>query len=281
MNIRAFRWGRLLVADRTRVDAVLQASAPAAAARPRLSAAVAAHAAQLIAQVNGGTSLRRALEVRVPELIAYQNTAYAARYIEQVRKIRSIEQAMGGEREELSIAVAKYYYKLLAVKDEYEVARLLLDEGERLRIKETFGDHAKVTWHLHPSLLRSLGVKNKVRLGAWFTPALRLLRWGRRVRGTALDVFGAARLRRAERALLKHYEALLESLRVKLTSSNYADAVKLAALPDMVRGYEDVKLRSIALYLAAARMQANQLGLPWPPDDGLVAASPAPTLAQA
>jgi indolepyruvate ferredoxin oxidoreductase len=152
----------------------------------------------------------------------------------------------------------------LAAKDEYEVARLLLDDGELARLKNTFGNQAKVQWHLRPTFLRSLGVKHKVKLGTWFTPILRMLRWAKRLRRTPLDLFGRTHIRRMERALIVHYKALLSSLCAKLNAATYADAVKLAALPDMVRGYEDVKAHNIAQYLDDARQLAGVIGLPWP-----------------
>lgn len=266
MNLEAFRWGRLYVADRAHVEAALR---PDASALPRPAPGVAGdgragltdETRALVDRVGATGELRRVLEVRVPELVAWQDLAYAARYVGQVAAIRAAEQSVVGERTDLSVAVAIHLHKLMASKDEYEVARLLLDDAVRARVIEEFGPGAKITWNLHPTFLRRLGVHRKLQLGPWFTPVLRLLRWGRRLRGTALDVFGRTDVRRMERALVTHYEALVRAMAAKLTASNHAAMASLAALPDLVRGYEDVKTASVVEYVTEVRRQAAALGL--------------------
>jgi indolepyruvate ferredoxin oxidoreductase len=251
MNIAAFRWGRLYAADRDRVERALRESEGEReiAAQPKRDE----RAQALIDSVGASGELLRVLEVRVPELIAYQNVAYASRYVERVRNVRAAEQRVAGDGSELAIAVAKNLYKLMAYKDEYEVARLLLDDTEQARLRGMFGEKAKVTWHLHPTFLRTLGVKNKVRLGAWFTPVLKLLRGLKSLRGTSLDLLGHTRVRRMERELLAHYEMLVDALSAKLSPENHAQAVQVASLPDMVRGYEDIKATSVAQYFTELR----------------------------
>jgi indolepyruvate ferredoxin oxidoreductase len=234
-----------------------------------------AEAHDLVARIDAGTELRAALELRVPELIAFQNVNLAAHYVSLVDKILEAEKRVGAGRTSLSVAVAKNLYKLMAYKDEYEVARLLLDDAAQTRLKNAFGPAAKVTWHLHPTFLRKLGIRNKIQLGPWFTPVLTLLRWAKWVRGTPLDLFGRTRIRAIERALLAHYTALLDSLCQRLTAANYDQIAKIAALPDMIRGYEDVKLRNVEDYVA--EVQARCAGLTIDPAlDGLPIASPAP-----
>ena len=271
MNIEAFRWGRLFVADRAKVEAALKRDTAAAPSSPVLDE----ESAALVARVNATGELQRLLEIRVPELVAYQDAAWAERYVDLVTTVRRTEQSVVGDRTALSEAVARNLHKLMAPKDEYEVARLLLDDGEIARLKATFGDGATVRWHLHPTFLRRLGVTHKVEFGAWFTPVLRMLRWAKRLRGTPLDLFARTHQRRLEQALLVHYVELLRGLCAKLDADHYDAAVRIAALPDMVRGYEDVKERNIALYLDAARAQAAKLGVAWPADDAFATVVPA------
>ena len=143
----------------------------------------------------------------------------------------------------------------MAYKDEYEVARLHLKPGPRADALRLFSAPERVTYHLHPPLLRALGLKRKLALGPWFTPVLRALRAGRRLRGTPLDPFGRAHLRREERALVGWYEALLDRALGRLAPATAGLVAEIAALPDAIRGYEDIKLRSAA----EARTQAERL----------------------
>jgi indolepyruvate ferredoxin oxidoreductase len=141
----------------------------------------------------------------------------------------------------------------MAYKDEYEVARLHLKPAFHAETRALFTAPRRVTWHLHPPLLRALGLRRKLRLGPWFRPALRALRGLRRLRGTPLDPFGHAAVRREERRLVPWYRELVaDALR---GADGHAVAVELARLPESIRGYEDIKLRSIA----AARARATAL----------------------
>jgi indolepyruvate ferredoxin oxidoreductase len=152
-------------------------------------------------------------------------------------------------------AYARNLYKLLAYKDEYEVARLHLDGVEAARREATFGKRAKVYVMLHPPVLRALGMDRKLKLGRWFFPAFRVLRAMRRVRGTKLDVFGLPKVRRVERALPGEYRALVDRALERLTPVTHATVVKIAELPDVVRGYEDIKLANVERF----REQAGAL----------------------
>ncbi|HZJ71903.1 MAG TPA: DUF6537 domain-containing protein, partial [Planctomycetota bacterium] len=142
-----------------------------------------------------------------------------------------------------------------AYKDEYEVARLHLKPWVRDGALRLFSAPERVTYHFHPPLLRALGMQRKLALGAWFTPVLGLLRAGRRLRGTPLDPFGHARVRREERALVGWYQTLLDGALARLTPASAPLVAEIAALPDLIRGYEDIKLRGVA----AARAQAESL----------------------
>ena len=148
----------------------------------------------------------------------------------------------------LAEAIATGLYKLMAYKDEYEVARLSLDPALEASVRAQFGDGARYAWKLHPPVLRAVGMQRKITLGRWFRPGYRTLRAMRRLRGTRLDPFGVAEVRRVERELVAEYRSLIPTL---LTLRRRSDrAVEIAGLPDMVRGYEQIKLDNVARYRA-------------------------------
>jgi indolepyruvate ferredoxin oxidoreductase len=244
MNTQAFRAGRLFVVDR---------AALADVQRPRPGAVTTASplndlALALIDASGARGELRRLLEVRVPELIGYQNAAYARAYVDEVKRVRAAEQlALPGETR-LSEAVARYLFKLMAYKDEYEVARLHLSMNLAPALAEEFPGGVKIHYYLQPAFLRKLGVKNKLKFGKWLDGFLRVLVAARRVRGTVFDPFGYTRLRRMERALIREYRLLIAGILPGLATDNIERAVKLATLPDLIRGYDEVKLRSVERY---------------------------------
>jgi indolepyruvate ferredoxin oxidoreductase len=184
-------------------------------------------------------------ELRVPELIRYQSMAYARQYVEFTKQVIATEAKRVPGQTELGEAVARYLFKLMAYKDEYEVARLLLKDEFFQRVGAEFGDDAQLAFNLHPPLLRAFGLKRKLRLGMWFVPVLKALRALRSIRGTPLNIFGYARVRRVERQLIREYRQLIESLLTDLNEDNYRIAVQIAELPDLIRGYEDIKLASV------------------------------------
>jgi indolepyruvate ferredoxin oxidoreductase len=195
------------------------------------------------------SSLARLLAVRVPELTAYQDPAYADAYAQLVERVRAREaDVVGGDL--LARTVAANLFKLAAYKDEYEVARLSLDPVLTSRIEEQFGRGARYAYRLHPPVLRSLGMRRKISLGPWFRPAFATLVAMRRLRGTPFDPFGRTEVRREERALLAEYRDVITRLADGLTAGNHARAVEIAGLPDIVRGYEDVKLGNVRAYRA-------------------------------
>ncbi|MBO0805984.1 MAG: 2-oxoacid ferredoxin oxidoreductase, partial [Nocardiopsaceae bacterium] len=206
-----------------------------------------------------GSELERLVTTRVCDLADYQDLAYARQYAAFVARVREAERrAADGTR--LSEAVARYLHKLMAYKDEYEVARLSLAPEARAAVEAEFGPGARVSVLLHPPVLRALGMRNKVRLGPWFRPAFVVLREMRRVRGSRLDPFGRTIVRRTERHLIGEYRAMisgaldgLDGEDAALARENHARAVELASLPDMIRGYEDIKLASVARYRERAR----------------------------
>jgi indolepyruvate ferredoxin oxidoreductase len=248
-NLQAFRRGRQHVADPDAFAAALATLAPSAAVHEPTSAERA-----IIDEVGSapGSELERLVTTRVPDLAAYQNLDYAREYARFVARVRAAEQQAAAGTE-LSEAVARYLYKLMAYKDEYEVARLSLDPQARAAVRAAFGPGVKEYYLLHPPVLRALGRKNKLRLGPWFRPAFVILRSMTPLRGTAFDPFGHTRVRRTERELVTEYRANIEGVLATLNQETYGRSVELAALPDMIRGYEEIKLASVERYRARVR----------------------------
>jgi indolepyruvate ferredoxin oxidoreductase len=147
----------------------------------------------------------------------------------------------------------------MAYKDEYEVARLHLSDALEAETRSRFGPGVKLYWHLHPPLLRALGLKRKIKLGRWFTPAFRVLRAMKGLRGTALDPFGHAEVRRVERQLIGEYRQMIETVLARLRPENHDTAVAVADLPDEIRGYERIKLDSVKRFRDKASELISQL----------------------
>jgi indolepyruvate ferredoxin oxidoreductase len=255
MNQLAFRWGRMAVLDAARVEAaVVQAQGKVEPVR-----VLSAEARALIDGSGATGELRRLLEIRVPELIAYQDAGYARRYVDFVTRVAGEESRKTPGRTGLSEAVARHLFKLMAYKDEYEVARLHLAAAVEATLHARFGPEIRYYWHLHPPLLRALGLKKKIRLGAWFRPAFQALRAMKGLRGTALDVFGYARVRQEERALIAEYRALIERALASLSPATHDTAVAIGDLPDVIRGFENIKLDNVRLFRARAAELAARL----------------------
>ncbi|TQM45301.1 indolepyruvate ferredoxin oxidoreductase family protein [Pseudonocardia cypriaca] len=224
-TLTAFRWGRAAVA------------APAAVATAIGGPAV----------VHETAGFANVLATRVADLTGYQDERYADRYAEEVQRVAAIaiERAGAEAGERVALAYARGLHKLMAYKDEYEVARLHLDPAEQARRDAEFGPDAAVSVLLHPPVLRALGMTRKIRLRRTAGPVFRALRAARRLRGSLIDPFGHAEVRRVERALVPEYQALVREALDHL-SPDTADAVaELAALPDVIRGYEEIKLRNV------------------------------------
>ena len=181
----------------------------------------------------------------MPELIEYQDLAYARAYVEFVRRVRDAERAAVPGTQALAEAVARYLFKLMAYKDEYEVARLHLKNDLAAALKAEYPEGVRIHYNLHPPMLRALGWQGKIKFGRWFDGAFRALRAMRGLRGSALDPFGLPEVRRVERALIGEYRGLVEKALIGLDAASHARAVKLANLPDLIRGYEDIKLANV------------------------------------
>jgi len=192
------------------------------------------------------------VERRVKLLTEYQDANYAERYKALVARARAKD-------EKLAEAVARYYFKLLAYKDEYEVARLHADAAFRQKIEGMFEGDYRLVYHLAPPLLARVdpitGEPRKMRFGSWMLGIFKLLKNLKVLRGTALDLFGYTAERRMERALVGEYEETIERLLAGLTAQNHAIAVEIASLPEEIRGYGHIKAKSVAV----ARQKREEL----------------------
>ncbi|MEK7715304.1 MAG: indolepyruvate ferredoxin oxidoreductase family protein, partial [candidate division NC10 bacterium] len=241
MNTHAFRAGRLLVADPAWVGTLKKQRVGAVEVRPELTA----EARRLVDSVGAAGELARLLAIRVPELCAYQNAAYAREYVDFVKRVSEAERSAVPGETRLSEGVARHLFKLMVYKDEYEVARLHLKHDVAKALAAEFPGGVRLQYNLQPPILRALGWKKKIRLGRWFDGVFRLLAAMKGLRGGALDPFGRAEVRRVERQLPGEYRTLIEKALVGFGPESYERAVKLANLPDVIRGYEDVKLKNV------------------------------------
>ena len=231
-----------------------RATARVTSARPGVAASP--WAAQIVERLGVRGELARVLQIRMQELVAYQDEAYAQRYAQDVGKLLAARPA----DEAFALAVARNLYKLMAYKDEYEVARLHLDAEAQAALARNFGAGTRVYWHFQPTFLRALGVRNKIKVGGWFRPVLQLLRSLKAVRGGSFDLLGRTRLRRIERELPGHYLALLDAALAR-PGATPEQLLELAQGPDVIRGYEDVKMGNVAIYLTQVEGLQQRLGI--------------------
>jgi indolepyruvate ferredoxin oxidoreductase len=235
-NKAAFEWGRRCAHDLASVQAMFKA-------------------AQVIEFVKK-PSQTEMLTKRVAFLTAYQNAAYAQAYQAFVEKVRAIEAPLG--KTTLTEAVTRYLFKLMAYKDEYEVARLHTDTGFLNKVNAMFEGDFKLNYHLAPPLLakkNDKGELQKQQFGSWMLTGFKLLAKLKGVRGTPFDVFGRSEERKEERALIAEYRASVEEVLASLSLENHATAVEIARIPELIKGYGHVKAR----HLAVARPQWKAL----------------------
>lgn len=187
----------------------------------------------------------------VAHLAAYQDAAYARRYANFVARVREREQALAADPGlPFTRTVAQALLKLMAFKDEYEVARLYTDGAFRRALQQQFEGDVKLEFYLAPPVLsraKQGQAPRKVRLGGWMMLFMQLLAQGRRLRGTAFDFFGRTAERRLERELVESYRARIETLLPALDATRLKTATEIAALPLAMRGFGHVKLANVAL----------------------------------
>jgi indolepyruvate ferredoxin oxidoreductase len=231
MSKAAFRFGRLAAHDMAAVERVMGAAATPAAPKAETLEDIVAYRADL--------------------LTGYQDAALAQRYRARVAAIAEAERTKAPGRAGLAEAVARGYHKLLAYKDEYEVARLFTDPAVEKALSEQFEARGKLQFHLAPPLLarrdKRTGEPRKITFGRWMLPVFRLLAKGKRLRGTAWDLFGYTRERRLERQMIADYEALLDEIAEHLSPASHATAIALASLPLEIKGFGHIKERNYQL----------------------------------
>jgi len=240
MNLEAFQWGRRAAHDRKAVEAILGASDKEA--EPE--------------------TLDQTIARRVAFLTGYQNAAYAESYRSFVGKVRQREAEVARGSTALTAAVVRYLFKLMAYKDEYEVARLYSDGS----FAATLGQHfkgGKLRFYLAPPILAKhdqiTGEPRKMSFGPWMMSAFRILAKLKFLRGTPFDIFGRTEERRRERALIDHYRAMVNELLESLSRANLPLAVEIAGIPETIRGYGHVKVR----HLKQAKTQEADLIARW------------------
>ncbi len=240
MNIAAFRWGRR------------------AAHEPSAVRELVAQAAGRKTETALATTLDDVIARRVAFLTAYQNAAYARRYAGRIAAVRKAEEAAAPGSTALTEAVARNLFKLMAIKDEYEVGRLYSDGSFMRQLSAQFQDFDRLEFHLAPPILGRVDAGGKPRkssFGPWMMRGFKVLAALRGLRGTALDVFGYSAERRMERRLLADYERDLETILGRLSAERLEAAVALASVPSLVRGYGHVKAA------AAKRAEAERTRL--------------------
>ncbi len=240
-NLQAFRWGRSLAHDLDGVAALVdKATLP----------------------LNGeelSRSLDEAIARRARFLTGYQDAAYAERYLQRVEAVRTLETARVPGSDALAWAVARGYFKLLACKDEYEVARLFTDDSFARQLARSYEGSYRLTYHLAPPFVSHLdpatGRRRKMSLGPWMRTMFWLLAKMKGLRGSAFDIFGYTEERRAERRLIADYEAMLDEIAGLLRPETHGAAAALAALPERIRGFGPVKMAAIE----AAKLREAEL----------------------
>ena len=231
-NQTAFQWGRKAALDLAGVQREASPQQTVAMPKPVASASP----ASLIAD-------------RVATLTAYQDARYAKRYADFVAQVQLTESQHGGKGE-LARAVASNLFKLMAYKDEYEVARLHTDGSFHAKVNAMFEGDFKLNYHLAPPLMakkNAQGELQKQKFGPWMLSAFGLLAKFKFLRGSALDPFGHTEERKMERALIAQYLASIEELLPALTLANHAAAVEVARIPELIKGYGHVKARHVAV----------------------------------
>jgi indolepyruvate ferredoxin oxidoreductase len=239
-NKKSFLWGRRAAADLEKVKRI---------ASPAEVISIDQHFSR---------NLDELVERRTKFLTEYQNAAYADRYKRLVERVKRVEQDKTGSTK-LAEAVARAYHRLLAYKDEYEVARLHANGDFEKKIEGMFEGDYKVAFYLAPPLFAKTdpitGEPRKMRFGPWILPLFRVLKSLKFLRGGPLDIFGYTDERRMERELIGEYEQSIERLLAGLASQNHALAVQIASIPEEMRGFGYIKKRNVEL----ARKKRDEL----------------------
>lgn len=232
MNLSAFRWGRLAAHNYDLVEKE---------ARPYMNNI----------EVDVETlSTNEIIEYRVNFLKSYQNKQYSKKYLKLINKAKQKLKEINIADDEFLKAVARYYFKLMAYKDEYEVARLYTNGEFKKNLYKAFEGDLKLKFHLAPPLFAprdpNTGKLKKITIGAWILPIFKILSKFKFLRGTIFDPFGKTQERRKERLLINQYLNDINSILDKINSNNVTLAIQIASIPEMIRGYGHVKEENIS-----------------------------------
>jgi indolepyruvate ferredoxin oxidoreductase len=241
-NKRAFSWGRLAAAEPARISHLTGGTAS-------------------VEQTD--ESLDDFIARRVADLLAYQNAAYAKKYAAAVEQVRAAEAIVSPGRRDLEEAVARSLYKLMAYKDEYEVARLYTDPAYRGKLAMQFDGDYKLRFHFAPPILSPkdpvTGHPRKIDYGGWMESALKILARFKFLRGSILDPFGRLADRKLERSLIGEYGSMMDGVVKDLTLETYEAALQLAALPMTIRGFGHIKQQAVESYQQDRQRLLQQL----------------------
>jgi indolepyruvate ferredoxin oxidoreductase len=228
MNKAAFEWGRYAAQEPKAVADAMRSNEKVTETRPK--------------------SLDKLIDHRAALLVRYQDERYATRFRETIASLCGGGSNQNGTQEELSSSIVRSLFKLMAYKDEYEVARLYSEPGFKDALTQTFDGRYSLEFHLAPPLLSWIrspgGEPRKITFGPWMLTFMKALARMKRLRGTPLDPFGYGKDRRLERQLIEDYIATMRRVIGRLTPANYAIALEIAELPLQIRGYGHVKERS-------------------------------------
>ena len=229
-NKTAFAWGRRAAHDLPSVEKLFAS-------------------AQVIAMPAARQGLNELVARRVAFLTSYQNVAYAQTYEAFVRRVELVEQQkIGTGKTVLAQTVAKYLFKLMSYKDEYEVARLHTDTSFLDKVNAMFEGDFKLNYHLAPPLIakkNDLGEPQKQKFGPWMLTGFKVLAKLKGLRATPFDVFGRTAERKMERALIGEYKQSIENLLETLNHDNHAVGLEIARIPELIKGYGHVKERNV------------------------------------
>ena len=238
-NKEVFTWGRLAATDKSIVKSY---------SRP---------------ENNISENIDKLIDKRKLELSVYQNSRYANSYTKLVEKVREVESERVPGENALTEAVARCAFKLMAYKDEYEVARLYTHTDFRSRLDKVFDGNYVLQFHMAPPFINKrdadTGLPIKRCFGPWILKVMVILRWLKFLRGTKFDIFGYTKERRQERQLIKNYRGYIRTILSGLTPNNHKLAVEIAAIPDSIRGFGHVKNDNIK----NAQLQESNLMKIW------------------
>ena len=251
-NIAAFRMGRKLVTDPDYLTEIMAGTNKAKWSFPVIFKS---YSTQDTTTPKTMLSLDEIIEFREKELVNYQNRLYADTYLDFINKVRDRETELSeSANEDLTKTVAIQLHRLMAYKDEYEVARLSLKRSFKKDIANTFGKTGKITFHLQPPSMSKLGINRKIKIPSWVAkPTFRVLSFAKFLRGTPLDIFGYSRERRLERKLIEEYKELVLDLLAQANPkhenpASYEKIVEISGLASIIKGFNSVKLENVETY---------------------------------